>query len=1092
MVGKTVFCACCQRYFGGYGYYKVHLKSSKNVRCLRNVTKHSLRPGLRSPARRLPQVPEGIHEANLSYRRALLAANEAARAAMEAVEGGDFGVNVHQLRGNAHSSGLNGKNTDDSGVFDAGGMDTEEAIIDGEYFQYGISTEQSIDDMPSDDGPGEEMLRNFKEYVAHAKKNYRGLCPEYVAGVELMKVLLDKGAALILYDFIYAWHLEHMEADSMVSREVLMKKLESRYGMENSRPYEKKILLPHSQVWVKIVVHDVIQQIKSLLTDPRVQPGDYLFGFKDGDINNPFWVPDNYGNNPQSFTTVGDINSAMAYSYSYEELIRKTPIADNGRRKVLLPVFWYMDGCVMGQFDNLPLEAMKLSLGIFDGRSREKGWMWKPAGYITKFLKERSKAQEMIAKSRHVDANQYLSESDSDSDSSDEEEEVGFQPNVSYGDGPDEFDIGPATLSDDEEDDEIDPNADEKNLDPELPACNAQDLHAMMDCILESYREIQDRGGFPWDLPVNGIIHEVQFIPFVMFIKGDTVEHDKHCGSYNSRTKGVANLCRSCCCPTDRTDEPYEDYDRKSKGMIQALIDRRDLEALKGLSQHCIDNTWYKIVFGFHNDYGVHGACPVESLHWCNLGQFKYIRGMFFFQTGKDSKLSDRINEVACQIGLLLLRQSDRDMPRTKFSKGIKKGKLQGHEMTGLMVVLAATLRSSVGRNILLTESRGNQKKYFGKLQLISDWIMLIETLLQMEAWMMTAEMEVTTVRRFEVKMKEIMSMTKQIGKREEKMGFKTFNFHAGKHIADDILSFGVPRNVNTRSNESHHKSDKRNAKRTQRRPDKFDMQCAARIHDTYLVELAIQDREGRPLWDYYDGYSHEETTKKEYRGPSTGGTRAQLKWDPNRQVWSFTSQSRMANKHRFRYKSTISGGLVEIAERVSAERDHTVIKIFTELTVQDGQIYRASPSYSGKPWLDWAWVNLDPTRDDSVHPCHIQCFLDLTDMKRTEKQEDLKPDIYMMIEPASPVTDDKEIAMSDLFIPYTKEINNTSAYNHPITLQRYLPVSRIVEPCIMIPDLENPNERAYLHLRPRYEWADLFKEWINATHYRDFDDPQA
>ena len=37
-----------------------------------------------------------------------------------------------------------------------------------------------------------------------------------------------------------------------------------------------------------------------------------------------------------------------------------------------------------------------------------------------------------------------------------------------------------------------------------------------------------------------------------------------------------------------------------------------------------------------HNDCGVHGACPLEVLHWISLGQYKYIRGMFFFQTGKE------------------------------------------------------------------------------------------------------------------------------------------------------------------------------------------------------------------------------------------------------------------------------------------------------------------------------------------------------------------------------------------------------------------------------------------------------------------------
>ena len=79
-------------------------------------------------------------------------------------------------------------------------------------------------------------------------------------------------------------------------------------------------------------------------------------------------------------------------------------------------------------------------------------------------------------------------------------------------------------------------------MEPELPTCHAQDLHAMLETMLESYFPAQD-AGIDWDLYYRGRPWKVHFIPYVMFIKGDTVEHDKHCGSYNSRTAGVKQLC---------------------------------------------------------------------------------------------------------------------------------------------------------------------------------------------------------------------------------------------------------------------------------------------------------------------------------------------------------------------------------------------------------------------------------------------------------------------------------------------------------------------------------------------------------------------
>ena len=118
--------------------------------------------------------------------------------------------------------------------------------------------------------------------------------------------------------------------------------------------------------------------------------------------------------------------------------------------------------------------------------------------------------------------------------------------------------------------------------------------------------------------------------------------------------------------------------------MIEPLITANDKEGLKNMSQQLINNAWDVVRFGLHNDYGVHGACPLELLHWLLLGQYKYLRGMFYYQTGKESKLSDKVNAIAQHMGYLFSRQSDQDKPRTKFSKGIKKGKLQGHEMTGL------------------------------------------------------------------------------------------------------------------------------------------------------------------------------------------------------------------------------------------------------------------------------------------------------------------------------------------------------------------------------------------------------------------------
>ena len=116
------------------------------------------------------------------------------------------------------------------------------------------------------------------------------------------------------------------------------------------------------------------------------------------------------------------------------------------------------------------------------------------------------------------------------------------------------------------------------DMEPEMPAVPVQDLHAMLDVFLSSYKKVQDRGGFLWDLRYQGKTRRCQFVPYCMFIKGDSVEHDKHCGHYTCRTKGVKQICRYCHANADDLDQAYlHFFERRKPEEIQKLIDARDL-----------------------------------------------------------------------------------------------------------------------------------------------------------------------------------------------------------------------------------------------------------------------------------------------------------------------------------------------------------------------------------------------------------------------------------------------------------------------------------------------------------------------------------
>ena len=72
----------------------------------------------------------------------------------------------------------------------------------------------------------------------------------------------------------------------------------------------------------------------------------------------------------------------------------------------------------------------------------------------------------------------------------------------------------------------------------------AQDFHTMLSVLLSSLEDVQ-KNGLIWDLRYRGKTYkDIEFVPFVMFIKADTQEADLLCGSYTSRQLTVAQLCR--------------------------------------------------------------------------------------------------------------------------------------------------------------------------------------------------------------------------------------------------------------------------------------------------------------------------------------------------------------------------------------------------------------------------------------------------------------------------------------------------------------------------------------------------------------------
>ena len=384
-------------------------------------------------------------------------------------------------------------------------MDLEGAEQDNWYpdsmdYDYNLPDEEALPlPAPRKDemDPNTTIREQFIRYVASAQQNYVHLPPEVVAGVELMSILNKEGAPLTAYDKIMEWHAANLATGHhKVTKDNLMSRLRERYHMKDTQPYPVKTVLPHSKVVLNVPCHDAGAMLRDLLTDPRIMEEDYLF-FNDNPECPP--PPDHEWND------LCDINTGLAYRETYNQLIRPKPRSDSGRTKVLIPVIPYMDACVTGETMNLSLEILKITLGIFNRKARNKGSHWRNLGAVPTYDNAKSAARETIQQSTHNDAQNYLTDSDSDDDS---ENSGPFLP---------EFEVYDY-INGEEVDTEDFEEALDALCDPQIPQTKAQDLHTILHTILASYKRLQDSGGIEWDVAFKDRMWCLLLIPFVPFV----------------------------------------------------------------------------------------------------------------------------------------------------------------------------------------------------------------------------------------------------------------------------------------------------------------------------------------------------------------------------------------------------------------------------------------------------------------------------------------------------------------------------------------------------------------------------------------------
>ena len=525
----------------------------------------------------------------------------------------------------AHRATVRGEARDDPPIINVNGVDDEDfAVIDeDDAFSNGDVEEE---DVPTDASEGEEgpnaggILDLYLKLFQLRDLGRAHFSREEEVLIELLQLLKDLHCPLKAFEIILMWAAKsngsvHTFCEGcQPTRSKVMANLYERYNMNGLIPNEKKLYLPYMQRTVSMIYFDAREVFALLLSCPTLnQDTNYYVD----DAKDPFVAP-------QASSDVGDIHTGRCYRKPYGALIKKFGI------DMLLPCVIAMDKTHIDMAGRLQMEPITISHGLLNHIMHHLPSAMRILGYIN-----------------HSTPAHLPSSADVDS----------------------KFN-SPVQLADDvvRIKNPIHPPAN-GNLSWTTLLLNKTHMHIQFIVLKESGFLRLQNSGFKRNLQYNNTIHKVVFHPYVPFIIGDTEGHDRLCGHYTARFMEVKQLCRICECPSYLTGSLKSKFFHRLPKKVDSLVQRGLTGKLQSMSQNYLKNGFEGVRFGMHNKRGIFGACPGKMLHLISLGWFKYCLQAFSAQTGPKSQALKDYDVMCAKLGCTLSRQSDRDVPRTNFSR---------------------------------------------------------------------------------------------------------------------------------------------------------------------------------------------------------------------------------------------------------------------------------------------------------------------------------------------------------------------------------------------------------------------------------------
>ena len=293
-----------------------------------------------------------------------------------------------------------------------------------------------------------------------------------------------------------------------------------------------------------------------------------------------------------------------------------------------------------------------------------------------------------------------------------------------------------------------------------------------------------------------------------------------------------------------------------------------------------------------------------------------------------------------------------------------------------------------------------------------------------------------------------------------------------------------------------------------------LSFQTCTRLDEFLVIDLALQEMNGRKLWEYYDNAAKPgPKAPPEPSGFKTHGARISV-WQDEEDAELCYAVGNGSLKKMIPSAVKWDADLLEFLDDLQGKVQKWIpkLQIRGEHT-RNGQMFRAHPEYRGVHWRDWVLV--DWGGDDSHFPAEIWCFVVLDGLpvpkKKNKKNNkvlhhggiELQDGVYAVVENAyftetqsinlandddQPAAPQHQEMKARLFVPIEKELSSAGQNGRGRKRRFFLAdTEAFLDPMMVIPDIGGRKGLRYFQIKPRSQWVLQFEEWLEEPFPADY-----